>query len=46
MLEKMQKRLYDGLNGWMAHGYEPTYREEDFLRRYMAGLEGTDDEAV
>ena len=46
MLEKMQKRLYDGLMEWIAHGYEPTHREEDFLKRYMAGLEGTDDEAV
>lgn len=46
MLEKMQKRLYDGLIEWIAHGYEPTHREEDFLRRYAEGMEGTDDEAV
>ena len=46
MLEKMQKRLYDGLIEWIAHGYAPTHREEDFLRRYEAGMEGIDDEAV
>lgn len=46
MLGRLQKCLYYGLLEWMAHGYEPTHREENFLRRYEAGMEGIDDEAV
>lgn len=47
MLRKVQSRLYNSLMYMMEkHHYHPTHREEDFLTRYEAEMEGTHDEAV
>ena len=46
MLRKVQKHMYMRLTEWMDYGYQPTHREEAFIARYEAEMEGNHDEAV
>ena len=47
MLRKVQSRLYNSLMYMMEkHHHHPTHREEDFITRYEAGMEGNHNEAV
>ncbi len=46
MLRKVQKHMFMRLTEWMDYGYHPTHREEAFIARYEAEMEGTQNEAV